>query len=113
MPRVEERRRHTRSPLSCPARLLDKGGHLLFNGRAVDISAGGIRVIGEGGDTLHESLPVWVELVVRSVRTPGPGHRVVKVHGEIRRVSVMGEWKSVVVVIFDNDFMERLLDPVI
>jgi hypothetical protein len=113
MPRVDERRRHTRSPLACPARLLDKSGHLLFNGRAVDISAGGIRIIGQGGPTLSETLPVWVELVVRSLRAAGPGHRIVKVHGEIRRISIMGEWKSVVVVIFDNDFLERMLDPTV
>jgi hypothetical protein len=108
---LEERRRSTRTPLACPARLLDKSGHFLFDGRAVDISAGGIRIIGEGGPALREGLPVWVELTVPSVRAADDGRRVLKVHGEIRRMNVSGTWKSVVVVIFDADFPDRLLDP--
>ena len=111
MPRVLERRRHVRSPLACPATLLDKGGHFLFRGRAVDISPCGIRIIGQGGPSLREGLVVWVELTVPSVRSTGPDHRTVKVSGEIRRISVMGSWKSVIVVIFESDFAERLLDP--
>jgi hypothetical protein len=114
MPRLmTERRRHPRTPLACPTVLLDKGGHFLFRGRAVDISLGGIRVMGEGGPALRENMSVWVELTVPSVRKSGPGHRAVKVCGEVRRINVMGSWKSVVVVIFDADFTERLLDPML
>ena len=108
---LEERRRHVRSPLACPARLLDKSGHFLFNGRAVDLSAGGIRIIGQGGPTLREGMAVWVELTLPSLRMTGAGNRIVKVRGEIRRINIMGTWKSVIVVTFDNDFTERLLDP--
>jgi hypothetical protein len=112
MPRLmTERRRHARTTMACPTRLLDKSGRFLFRGRSVDISLGGIRVVGQGGPTLREGLAVWVELTVPSTRSSGPGHRVVKVHGEIRRVNVMGSWKNVIVVIFDNDFPDRLLDP--
>jgi hypothetical protein len=111
MPRILERRRHVRNPLACPATLLDKSGHFLFRGRAVDISPGGIRVMGQGGPALREGLNVWVELMVPSARSSGPAHRTVKVRGEVRRINVMGEWKSVVVVIFESDFAERLLDP--
>jgi hypothetical protein len=111
MPRVDERRRHERSTIACPARLLDKSGRFLFRGRAVDVSPGGIRIMGQGGPMLREGLEVWVELTVPSLRSTGPDHRIVKVHGEIRRLNIMGEWKSVVVVIFENDFSERLLDP--
>jgi hypothetical protein len=113
MPRLQERRRHTRQPLTCLTRLLDKSGRFLFRGRAVDISPGGIRVIGQGGPSLREGLPVWVELSVPSTRSSGPGFRLVKVYGEVRRVNIMGSWKSVIVVIFDSDFTERLLDPML
>ena len=111
MPRVCERRRHSRTPLTCPANLLDKAGRLLFSGQAVDIAPGGIRVIGEGGPTLREELRVWIELTVPSARCGGPPTRVVKLRGEVRRINIMGEWKSVIVVIFENDFSDRLLDP--
>lgn len=111
MPRVCERRRHSRTLLTCPASLLDKSGRLLFSGRAVDIAPGGIRVIGEGGPLLCEGSEVWVALTVPSTRRSGPPTRVVKLRGAIRRINVMGEWKSVIVVIFDNDFSDHLLDP--
>jgi hypothetical protein len=113
MPRVCERRRHERTLLTCPANLLDKAGRLLFSGRAVDIAPGGIRVIGEGGPDLHEGAEVWVALTVPSVRRAGPPTRVVKLRGAIRRINEMGEWKSVIVVIFENDFSDRLLDPML
>jgi len=34
------------------------------------------------------------------------------VHGEIRRVTDMGGWKSILVVVFDSDFERSLLDPI-
>jgi c-di-GMP-binding flagellar brake protein YcgR len=112
MPRtVAERRRHPREVLTCPAALRDKAGRLLFRGRAADISPGGIRIIGRGGLPMHEGQSVWVELVVPNIRSSGPRTRVVKMSGEVRRVSVMGEWRSVIVVVFESEFSKHMLDP--
>jgi len=111
MPRVRERRRHSRTPLACQTNLLDKAGRLLFSGRAVDIAPGGIRVIGEGGPLLREGRDIWVALTVPSTRRSGPPTRRVKLRGQVRRINAMGEWKSVIVVIFESDFSRRLLDP--
>ena len=108
---VQERRRHPREVLTCPAALRDKAGRMVFRGRAADISLGGIRIIGKGGLPLHEGQPVWVELVLPSVRSSGPPTRTVKMSGEVRRINVMGEWRSVIVVIFESDFSRNLLDP--
>jgi len=111
MPRLQERRRHEREVLTCPAALRDRSGRMLLKGRAVDVSPCGIRIVGQGGATLREGQGVWVELSVPSLRSSGPRLRVVKMQGEIRRFNVMGEWQSVVVVIFDVDFKKDVLDP--
>ena len=37
-----ERRRHTRHPLSCPARLVDETGRCLASGKTVNVSDGGL-----------------------------------------------------------------------
>jgi hypothetical protein len=112
MPRIlDERRRHPREALTCPAALRDKSGRLLFRGRAADIAPGGIRIIGKGGLPLHEGQLVWVELVVPSIRSSGPRTRLVKMSGDIRRVNVMGQWRSVIVVVFESEFNRHMLDP--
>jgi len=113
MPLVRERRRHPRQLLSCPAVLRDKAGHVLHRGRAADVSPCGIRVVGKGGAPLREGMFVWVELTVPSLRSSGPRTRLVKMRGEIRRIDVMGEWRSVIVVIFETDFSTDLLSPLI
>ena len=111
MLRVDERRRHQRDILSCPVTLRDKAGRVLFRGRAADIAPGGIRIMGKGGRPLTEGQPVWVELSLPSVRATGPRTRIVKVSGEVRRVSVLGQWRSVIVIIFDTEFNRTFLDP--
>ena len=113
MLRVRERRRHKRLNLTFPAIIRDTSGHVLMRGRSADIAAGGIRVVGHGGGWLHDGLDVWVELTVPSVRASGRPNRTVKLRGEVRRVSVMGEWRSVVVVVFESHFSEHLLAPVL
>jgi hypothetical protein len=112
MVRVHERRRHERLNLTFPAVIRDNSGRVLLRGRSADIAAGGIRIVGRGGDGLHDGLEVWVELTVPSVRSSGPPDRVVKLRGEVRRISIMGEWRSAVVVVFESNFSEHLLDPV-
>ena len=111
MLRVHERRRHERQVLTCPAALRDRAGRILLRGRAADVSPCGIRVVGEGGLPLREGQVVWVELSLPRVRQNGPRFRIVKVSGEVRRVTVMGSWRSVIVVIFDSEFSKELLDP--
>jgi hypothetical protein len=112
MPLLRERRRHPRQTLTCPAVLRDQSGRVLHRGRAADVSPCGIRVIGKGGAPLREGLFVWVELTLPSLRSSGPRTREVKMRGEIRRVDVMGEWRSVIVVIFETDFVSDLVSPV-
>jgi hypothetical protein len=109
--RVDERRRHSRERLTCPAALRDKAGRILLRGRAADISPWGIRIIGKGGRRLSEGQVVWVELTLPTLRSYGPKTRIVKLSGEVRRVNVIGEWRNVIVVIFDNEFGRHLLDP--
>ncbi|MBM4017778.1 MAG: hypothetical protein FJ288_05530 [Planctomycetes bacterium] len=111
MLRVHERRRHAREVLTCPALLRDKTGRVLFRGRAADVAPGGIRIVGRGGLPLHEGQAVWVELSLPSLRSTGPRTRTVKMSGEVRRINVMGEWRSVIVIIFDSEFSRQLLDP--
>ncbi len=111
MVRVKERRRHARYALAFPAVVRDKTGRVLLRGRTADIAPGGIRIIGRGGAALRDALRVWVELSVPQVRATGPRRRLVKLHGEVRRITIMGDWRSAVVVVFDSNFAERLLDP--
>jgi hypothetical protein len=111
MLRVQERRRHVRIALSFPAVIRDRAGRVLLRGRSADIAPGGVRVIGRGGASLREGLEVWVELVVPRLGSSGPRQRIAKLRGEVRRITVMGEWRSVVVVVFETDFASNLLDP--
>ena len=82
-----------------------------MRGRGTDVSAYGIRIVGPGSEALQEGAPVWVELTVPNPRASGPHVRIVKMHGEIRRVTDLGDWKGIVVV-FDSNFKRSLLDPV-
>lgn len=111
MLRVDERRRHVRLALSFPALIRDRAGRVLLKGRSADIAPGGVRVIGHGGNGLRDGLEVWVELILPRVGSSGPRQRIVKLRGEVRRITVMGEWRSVVVVVFESDFANNLLDP--
>jgi hypothetical protein len=111
MLRVDERRRHEREILTCPVVLRDMAGRALLHGRAADISPGGIRIMAKGGKPLEEGQQVWVELSLPSIRSTGPRTRIVKLAGEIRRINVMGEWRSIVVVIFESEFHRAFLDP--
>ena len=111
MLRVDERRRHERQILTCPATLRDMSGRVVLRGRTADIAPGGIRIMGKGGKALEEGQRVWVELSLPSIRSTGPRTRIVKLSGEVRRIEVMGEWRSVIVVIFESEFHRAFLDP--
>ena len=109
MPLLAERRRRPRREVSCPAVLRDQSGRVLLRGRAADISPLGIRILGEGGGALREGQFVWVELTVPAVTLNRTRHRTVKMRGNVRRIEVMGNWRDVIVVIFESEFPNRLL----
>jgi len=111
MPRLAERRRHSRTAISCPTVIRDTCGRVLQHGRAVDIAPCGIRVVGPSGLPIRDGQQVWVEMSVPRLRASGPKMRIVKLRGEVRRVQIMGAWRSVIVVLFETDFSPRLLDP--
>ncbi|HUU91664.1 MAG TPA: PilZ domain-containing protein [Phycisphaerae bacterium] len=108
---VQERRRHDRLALVCPAVLRDKSGRVIFKGRTADISPCGIKVIGPPPAAVSEGLDVWVEMKVPNQRSTGPRVRVVKLCGYIRRVTDMGDWKCVIVVITEADFPQSIFEP--
>ena len=91
----------------------DTCGRVLQRGRAVDISPCGIRVVGPSGLAIRDGQPVWVEISVPRPCRSGPKTRIVKLRGEVRRVEIMGAWRSVIVVLFDTDFSPRLLNPML
>ena len=108
MPQVKDRRRHARATLVCPVVLRDKAGRIIFRGRSADISPCGIKVIGPPPAKVSEGLDVWVEMRVPNPRSTGPRHRVVKLRGYIRRVTDMGDWKCVIVVITEANFPQSI-----
>ena len=111
--RVRESRRHDRAPLSCPVALLDTSGKVLLRGQACDVSPQGIRVSGERRLDMRAGQACWVELSVPSPYKSGPRRRIVKLMGDIRRCSAVGEGKSVTaIVVFRSNFSPDLLSPV-
>ncbi|KPJ69443.1 MAG: hypothetical protein AMK72_02845 [Planctomycetes bacterium SM23_25] len=108
---VQERRRHERVVLVCPVVLRDKAGRTIFKGRTADMSPCGIKVIGPPPAAVSEGLDVWLDMKVPNPRSAGPRFRVVKLCGYIRRVTDMGDWKCVVVVITDADFPQSIFEP--
>jgi hypothetical protein len=111
MLRLKDRRRHARTPLTCPASLLDKSGRLLLCGRAVDVSPCGIRVVGQGGAPMRIGQPVWLELTIPGFRGYAARQRTVKLRGQVWRLETMGEWRSVIVILFETDFRPDFVDP--
>jgi hypothetical protein len=107
---VQERRRHERVALVCPVVLKDKSGRVIFRGRSADISPSGIKVIGPPPAAVSEGLDVWVEMKVPNPRSSGPRTRVVKLRGYIRRITDMGNWKCVIVVITEADFPQSIFE---
>lgn len=111
MPLVQERRRQPRIAMVCPASLKDKSGRTLFRGRSVDVSPCGIKIVGPPPAAVRQGLEVWVELVAPSPRSTGPRTRLVKLRGEVHRVDDLGDWKSVIVIILENNFSPACMLP--
>jgi len=110
--RVEELRRHERTTLDCSVRLLDNSGKVLVQGRACDVSSGGIRVVGERRLAFRDGQACWVELSVPRPYKGGPRRRIIKLMGDIRRGNGRGEDRRVTVtVVFRSNFSLDLLSP--
>ncbi len=109
MLRVEDRRRHGRTELVCPATLRDKRGRVLFRGRTTDVSPCGVKVVGPAGGAVSEGKAVWVEMRVPSHRSTGPRHRRVKLRGYVRRVTGIGGWTTVTVVVESDVPLDALM----
>jgi len=89
-----ERRKYPRSAVSCPARILDRQRRLLVRGKTVDISAGGVKILGP-----VTTLPVAGTQVVVEIELLLPGAdkpREVLRDVTVRRVETMGDWTSVI-----------------
>ncbi|MBN2581732.1 MAG: PilZ domain-containing protein [Planctomycetes bacterium] len=93
MQEQRERRRHERTPLSCPARILDKRKRLLVKGKTADISASGVMILGPliKEPKLGSEVNVEIELLLPSA----PKSRTISRTASVRRVQKMGEWTSV------------------
>jgi hypothetical protein len=111
MLRVKDRRRHPRSEVVCPAELRDKRGRLLFRGRSADVSPCAVKVIGPPPAAISEGMEVWLEVQTPNPGATGPRRRRIKLRGYVRRVTDIGDWKSVIVIIVENDLSPVLLDP--
>lgn len=106
---VQDRRRHARMAFVCPVLLRDKRGRILFKGRTADVSPSGIKMMGPGPCTAVEGGFVWVELMAPNTRVTGPRRRVVKLRGHVRRVTDMGQWKSIIVILLESDFTTGMI----
>jgi len=88
-----ERRRNPRITLSCPVKVFDKRDRLLVRGKTVDISAGGVKVLGPMVKEPQIGTEVKVEI---DLFLPNSAKkRKVERTANIRRVEAMGEWTSV------------------
>lgn len=89
----EERRHYPRTAVACPARILGKRDKLMVKGKTVDISAGGVKVLGPG---VHEPKVGGQVRVEINLCLPGQARpRRISREATVRRVEVMGEWTAV------------------
>jgi len=98
MLQVTDRRRHARFEMVCPVLLRDKPGRLIFRGRSADVSPCGVKVVGPPPAAVSVGMDVWLEMKMSNPSPTGPSRRRIKVPGFVRRVSDIGDWKSVVIV---------------
>ena len=93
MQKQVEHRRHARTVLSCPAKVFDSRKRLLVRGKTVDISAGGVKVLGPVGKEPQVGDEVKVEIDLFMPNSTK--RRKVERPATIRRVETMGTWTSV------------------
>ncbi|MFO8012751.1 MAG: PilZ domain-containing protein [Phycisphaerae bacterium] len=109
MLRVKDRRRHARTEVVCPATLRDKRGRIIFRGRSADLSPAGVKVVGPPPAALSVGMDVWLEMKAPNPSSSGPRRRCIKVPGYVRRVTDIGDWKSVIVIIVENEIPSDVL----
>jgi len=109
MLRVKNRRRHARSEVVCPVMLRDKRGRILFRGRSADVSPAGVKVVGPPPAAVSVGMDVWLEMQTPNPSSTGPRRRRIKVPGYVRRMTDIGDWKSVIVIIMENELSPDLL----
>jgi len=88
--------------------LKDKTGRVIFKGRSADLTPSGVKVVGPPPAAVSEGMDVWLEMKIPNPRPHGPRSRVVKHRGYIRRITDMGDWKSVIVVITESDLTKSV-----
>jgi len=111
MLRVKDRRRHRRSDVVSPAVLRDEQGRIVFRGRSADVSPCGVKVVGPPPAAVSEGMDVWLEMRTPNPGSTGPQQRRVKLKGYVRRITSIGDWKSVIVIVVDSDVSPALLQP--
>jgi len=89
-----DRRKYPRTAVSCPARILDDRRRLLVRGKTVDVSAGGVKILGPVTTSPVAGARVAVELELLLPGADKP--REVLRDATVRRVEAMGDWTSVV-----------------
>lgn len=89
----EEKRRHPRVVVACPARIFDERSRLLVKGKTVDISAGGVKILGPAvrDPVAGSEVEVKIDLVLPDAKQL----RQVERKATIRRVERMGDWTAV------------------
>ena len=90
-----ERRKYARQSVSCSARVFDNRKRLIVKGKTVDISVGGVLILGPASRVPEVTDRVRVEidlLMPGAVKT-----REVQRPAVVRRVEAMGEWTAVAV----------------
>ena len=90
---TSERRQHPRVVVACPARVFDTRHRLLVKGKTVDISAGGVKVM---GPAVREPEPgTQVEVKIDLILPDSRQLRQVERRATIRRVETLGDWTAV------------------
>ena len=90
---VPEKRKHPRVVVACPARVFDTHHRLLVRGKTVDISAGGVKIM---GPAVREPVAGHeVEVKIDLLLPDSKKLRQVERRAVIRRVESLGEWTAV------------------
>ena len=105
MEKQRERRHHSRMILSCPAKVFDGRDRLLVRGKIVDISAGGVKVLGPM--VKEPQLGTEVRVEIDLLLPDSSKKRKVERTANVRRVEAMGEWTAVVLQFTDLVDLEQ------